>query len=182
MNTPTIILIAAVLILVLCTIIGLYNSFVSHRNKVEEAFALMDVYLKKRHELIPSLVATVKGYMAHEAGTLESVVRARGTAGSRDSQLEAESDITKALGNIFVVAEKYPGLKASEGFEQLHTQLKAVECDIESARRYYNGSVREFNTKIQTFPNNVIANALGYRPLKMFEAAPAERNPMNVEV
>lgn len=181
MNTPAIIFIVLVLILAVC-IIGMYNSFVSLRNKVEEAFALMDVYLKKRHELIPNLVETIKGYMVHETSTLESATKVRETAGSRGSQIDAESSISKALGNIFVVAEKYPELKANQGFEKLHEQLKTIECDIENARRYYNGSVREFNTKIQTFPNNVIANAFGYRPMKMFEANATERTSVNVNL
>lgn len=174
------IILVAVLGILAAGIIFMYNKFISLRNKVEEAFALMDVYLKKRYELIPNLVAAIKGYMDHEATTLEKVVKARANATNRGSQLDAESDISQNLGSIMIVAEKYPALKANEGFEQLHKQLKEIECDIESSRRYYNGSIREYNTTIQTFPNNLIASALHFGPMKMFEATSAERNSVNV--
>lgn len=181
MDIISIIIIAVVLVLAV-GVICLYNNFVSLRNKVEEAFALMDIHLKKRHELIPNIVETIKGYMAHEAGTLSGVVQARKDADNRGSQLEAEGGISQALGNIMIEVEKYPNLKASEGFVKLHSELIDVEYEIECSRRYFNGSIREFNTKIQTFPNSIIANAFGFRPMKMFEAAPMERKSVNVDL
>lgn len=181
MDILTLIAIGAILVVAVGVII-LYNNFVSLRNKVEEAFALMDIHLKKRHELIPNLVETIKGYMAHEAGTLSEVAKARGEASSRDGQLDAEANISNAIGRAMITVEKYPELKASEGFVKLHSELIDVEYEIECSRRYFNGSIREFNTKIQTFPNSIIANAFGFRPMKMFEAAPMERKSVNVDL
>lgn len=174
MSTSTIL--AAVAALLLLVIFGIYNSLVKVRNKVEEAFATMDVYLKKRYDTIPNLVEVVKGYAKHEAETLIKVTQARSNATSRTDQLDQETQISSLLSQIMVTVEKYPELKADSHFLQLQSQLVQLEEDIASARRYYNGSVREFNNKVQTVPTNIIASLFGFKAMPMFEAKSSERN------
>lgn len=167
--TNIIFIVAVALIVVFC--IFVYNSLVQLSNKVKEAFSTMDVYLKQRFDLIPNLVDTVKAYAKHEADTLEELTTRRaGVATSDiDGQIEGEMRIGEALSRILVVAEKYPELKASENFLDLHKRIVKVEDDIAFARRYYNGSVRMYNDKCQMFPYNIIANIFGFKSKKMYE-------------
>lgn len=164
-----ILIVAVAIIFVFC--IFVYNSLIQLSNKVKEAFSTMDVYLKQRFDLIPNLVDTVKAYAKHEADTLEELTKRRaGVATSDiDGQIEGEMRIGEALSRILVVAEKYPELKANENFLDLHKRIVKVEDDIAFARRYYNGSVRQYNDKCQMFPYNIIANIFGFKSKKMYE-------------
>ena len=166
---PTITIIAVAIIIVFC--IFVYNSFIQLSNKVKEAFSTMDVYLKQRFDLIPNLVDTVKAYAKHEADTLEELTKRRAKVASNDidGKIDGEMRIGEALSRILVVVENYPQLKASENFLDLHKRLVKVEENIAFARRYYNGSVRQYNDKCQMFPYNIIANIFGFRAKKMYE-------------
>ncbi|MEM1410890.1 MAG: LemA family protein [Pseudomonadota bacterium] len=147
-----------------------YNRLVRQRNIVLAAWSDIDVQLQKRHELVPNLVATVKGYMRHEAEVLEQTTLARSAAPEGLAPLQAqESGLSRQLGRLFALSEDYPDLKASEGFQQLHSSLVAVEDDIQYARRYYNGAVRDNNNLVQSFPINLIAGPLGFRAAEFFE-------------
>lgn len=152
--------------------IGIYNRLVKLKNLVAEAWSGIDVQLKKRYDLIPNLVETVKGYAAHEKETLENVTRAR-TAAQQATTVEghqvAENQLNRALMNLIAVAERYPDLKANTNFLELQNMLGVVEGDIEKSRRYYNGNVREQNTLIESFPSNLIANAFGFVKSAFFE-------------
>ena len=167
--TTIIFIVAVALIVVFC--IFVYNSLVQLSNKVKEAFSTMDVYLKQRFDLIPNLVDTVKAYAKHEADTLEELTKRRAgvLAGDIDGQIEGEMRIGEALSRILVVVEKYPELKANENFLDLHKRIVKAEEEIAFARRYYNGSVRQYNDKCQMFPYNIIANIFGFRAKKMYE-------------
>jgi LemA protein len=179
-----IIVIVLIIILVIAFIV-MYNKFVRLRNVVEEAFSTMDVYLKKRFDLIPNLVETVKGYAAHERETLENVTSARSmiaSAGTPEARAEAENMLTGALRSLFAVAENYPQLRANENFLDLQNQLKLVENDIANARKYYNGSVRIFNTTTETFPSNIVAKIFNFTRKPMYEVSnEAERENVNVQ-
>ena len=176
MNT-TLIFIGVLVILILgivVWVISAYNGFISMRNKVEEAFATMDVYLKKRYDLIPNLVETVKGYAAHEAGTFEKVTAARNMAAgatSIEDKITGENMLQGALKSLFAVAEAYPDLKANLGFLDLQGQLKILEDDIANARKYYNAVVKIFNTMVEVFPSNILANIFGFKRKTMFEVS-----------
>ena len=167
--TTIIFIVAVALIVVFC--IFVYNSLVQLSNKVKEAFSTMDVYLKQRFDLIPNLVDTVKAYAKHEADTLEELTKRRADVATSDidGQIEGEMRIGEALSRILVVVEKYPELKANENFLDLHKRIVKVEDDIAFARRYYNGSVRQYNDKCQMFPYNIIANIFGFKSKKMYE-------------
>ena len=162
--------------------IAIYNKLVKLKNLVAEAWSGIDVQLKKRYDLIPNLVETVKGYAAHEKETLENVTRAR-TAAQQATTVEgqqvAEKNLNTALMNLIAVAERYPDLKANTNFLELQATLQTVEGDIEKARRYYNGNVREQNTLIESFPSNIVANLFGFVKSVFFELDnPAEKqNP-----
>ena len=159
-------------------IVQSYNSLVSTRNKCDEAFSTMDVYLKKRFDLIPNLVATVKGYAAHEAQTLEKVIQARNENPklSVDELSESENQITVAMRKLFALSESYPELKANENFVKLQEQLQDVEDKIQAARRFYNAGAKELNTKIKTFPTNLINNFVGhFKKREYFEVEEAEK-------
>jgi LemA protein len=164
-----ILIVAVAIIFVFC--IFVYNSLIQLSNKVKEAFSTMDVYLKQRFDLIPNLVDTVKAYAKHEADTLEELTKRRAgvLAGDIDGQIEGEMRIGEALSRILVVVEKYPELKANENFLDLHKRIVKAEEEIAFARRYYNGSVRQYNDKCQMFPYNIIANIFGFRAKKMYE-------------
>ena len=164
-----ILIVAVAIIFVFC--IFVYNSLIQLSNKVKEAFSTMDVYLKQRFDLIPNLVDTVKAYAKHEADTLEEITKRRAgvLAGDIDGQIEGEMRIGEALRRILVVVEKYPELKANENFLDLHKRIVKAEEEIAFARRYYNGSVRQYNDKCQMFPYNIIANIFGFRAKKMYE-------------
>ena len=149
-----------------------FNSFVSLKNKIKAAWSDIDVQLKKRHDLVPKLVDIVKGYTKHETSTLEKVTEMRTRAMNSVSvadKSQKESMLSGALKSIFAVAENYPDLKANQNFLELQKEIAKVEDDIQMARRYYNGSVKQFNTKIQTFPNLFIAQILGYKQENFFE-------------
>jgi len=181
----TIYVIIGVVVLLLVLLLVVYNSLVSLRNKVNEAFATMDVFLKKRFDLIPSLVEVVKGYARHETDVLEQVTRLR-TAVSRNDrsgQLAGEVRISDALKTIFVAVEAYPELKANHNFLTLQEQLAKMEDEISLSRRYYNGSVREYNNKCQMFPFNLIASLFGFKTAPMFSVnSDAERQAVNVNI
>lgn len=169
--------------LLLIYVLSVYNGLVKRNNIVTEAFATMDVYLKKRWDLIPNLVETVKGYAKHEEKTLEDVVRLRNSAydnHSEEGKLKANAELAKGIANMMMLAESYPDLKANQNFLDLSSQLAGIEEDIANARKYYNGAVRNFNDKVQMFPGNLIAGMFGFKAKPMFEAAEAEKN--NVEV
>ena len=177
-----IIIILLALILIYC--FSLYNSLVQLNNKVKEAFSTMDVYLKKRWDLIPNIVETVKGYAMHEKDTLEEVVKLRNSAYdsmSDDEKIMANQELTSGINKIMALAEAYPDLKASDNFKDLSNQLAKVEDDIANARKYYNGTVRLFNNKVEMFPSNIFAGMFGYKSKSMFEAASEERENVKVE-
>ena len=152
--------------------ISIYNRLVKLKTMVQEAWSSIDVMLKKRHDLIPNLVETVKGYATHERETFDSVTRARAAAMSANTIQEkeaAEKNLNQAMMNLNAVAEQYPDLKANTNFLQLQTELSALEGDIEKARRYYNGTVRENNILVDTFPSNFIANMFKFTKSAFFE-------------
>ena len=178
-------LIAILIVAIICWIIATYNKFVKMRNNVDEGFSTMDVYLKKRYDLIPNLVATVKGYAKHEAEALEKTIAARNMAhasGDITKQLQAEGAISGALKSLFAVTENYPELKANHNFLDLQNQLKVLEDDIASSRKYYNGVVKIYNTKREVFPSNIIANWFKFEKRPLYEvSAPEERENVKVE-
>ena len=164
-----------------------YNGLVSLKTQVAEAWSDIEVQMKRRYNLIPNLVETVKGYMSHERETLESVTRARGEAmanqGSPDAQARSENMLAGALKSLFALAENYPDLKANQGFLDLQDDLAEVEDKIQAARRYYNGSVRDLNVKIEQFPSNLVAQAFKFVQAGFFEldeADAAARQPVKV--
>lgn len=148
------------------------NSMIGSRNRVDEAWSGIDVQLKRRHDLIPNLVEAVKGYASHERATFENVTEARAAA-MRATGVEdvatAESALAGALGNLRVVAEQYPDLRATENFQQLQNNLNELEDEIQAARRIYNSNVQSYNTKIQIFPNSIVANTSGFEAREFFE-------------
>ncbi|GAA2582817.1 LemA family protein [Dactylosporangium fulvum] len=177
--------VAVLVILVLVWFVSAYNGLVKARNQVEASWAQIDVQLKRRHSLIPNLVETVKGYAAHERGTLDAVITARNVAvqvapQGPDRQAEAEGMLTQALGRIFALAEAYPDLKANQNFLQLQAELGNTEEKIAYARQFYNSAIQTYNQKIQTLPTNVVAGIGGFRPKPYFEASGGERADVNV--
>ncbi|MBQ8295232.1 MAG: LemA family protein [Clostridia bacterium] len=168
-------------------IISTRNGFVRLKNKLEEAWANVDVYLKKRYDLVPNLVATVKGYAAHESETLKAVVEARNASASATTpqdKMAAANGMSSSLRTLFTaVSESYPQLKADQNFLDLQKQLKSLEEEIESARRYYNGTVKAFNTKLEVFPANLVGNRMGadYKKRDYFELDDVSERK-NVEV
>lgn len=166
------IVIAGIVLLLIIYAISTYNLLVKLKNLCEEAWSSMDVFLKKRYDLIPSLVETVKGYAAHESETLNAVTAARAGAMQAtdvNQQEKAEKGLNKALVNLFAVAEQYPDLKANQNFLNLQDQLQSLENDIEKSRRYYNGTVRQNNIAIESFPSNLFANAFNFKKQSFFE-------------
>ena len=179
------IIVIVVVILIALFLIGAYNSMVRARNKVDEAWSGIDVQLKRRHDLIPNLVETVKGYAAHERETFQAVTDARARAMSASGPAQAgaaEGILSQALGRLFAVAEAYPQLRATENFQQLQAELTNTEDQIAAARRIYNGNVQAYNTKIQVFPNSIIAGMGGFTPREYFEIEdPGDREPVKVD-
>jgi len=164
----TVLIIAALLLL--AWVAWTYNRLVRLRNQVDEAWAGIDVQLQRRHELVPNLVATVKGYMKHESGVLERVTRLRGDPEmKREERASQESGLSRSIGRLFALAEDYPELKASEGFSQLHESLVEIEEQLQYSRRYYNGSVRDNNNLVEGFPSMLIARSFSFRPAVFFE-------------
>ena len=177
-------LVLLVVAAVIVAIIVIYNGLVRLRVQADNAWADIDVQLKRRHDLVPNLVEAVKGYAGHERGTLEAVVQARNQAVSATgpaAKAEAEGELTRALRQVFALAESYPQLRAAESFAQLQTSLGQIEDAIQNARRYYNAVVRDLNTRIAQFPSNFVANAFGFTPREFFElTSEGERQPPQV--
>jgi LemA protein len=182
-----VIVIVAIVLLLLLVLVLSYNGLIKTRNRVDNAWSQIDVQLKRRHDLIPNLVETVKGYAAHERGTLEAVTNARANAinasssGTVAEQAQAENVLSGALKSLFAVAEAYPDLKANQNFLQLQEEVTSTEDRIAYARQFYNDSVLNYNNKIQTFPRNVIANSFNFDKREFFEVAPEETGPVKVQ-
>lgn len=179
MGPVGIIILVVVIVLVIALIawlIGMYNGLQKLKNIVDEGWATIDVQLKKRYDLIPNLVETVKGYAKHESGTLEAVIAARNAAmtATGDGKLAAENALSGTLKSLFALQEAYPELKANSNFMDLQSQLKGVENELASARRYYNGTVKELNTKIDLFPTNLVAKMMKLQKRTYFELDSAE--------
>ena len=177
---PLIVIIVLVVLVVLFLVVA-YNGLVKRRNRTQEAWSQIDVELKRRHDLIPNLVETVKGYAAHESGTFEAVTNARaaavsaGASGNPAAVGQAENVLSQSLRSLFAVSENYPQLKAADNFRDLQEQLTATEDKIEFARRYYNTSARDYNIALQTFPRNLLAGTFGFHPVGFFEADESDR-------
>lgn len=177
-------IILGVLVVIVFLLIGMYNSLVQLRVRADNSWSDIDVQLKRRHDLIPNLVETVKGYAAHEKGTFENIAKFRSMAMQATAPADkaaAENQLTGALKSLFAVAENYPELKASEEFTQLQNSLSQVEDTIQNARRYYNAVVRDLNTKIQSFPTNLLAGMFGFQQKQFFEADAGDREPVAVK-
>jgi LemA protein len=176
-----------IILVVVIWFIASYNGFISLVNRAKEAWADIDVQLKRRYDLIPNLVNTVKGYAAHESQAFENVTKARSAAmGAQNigAKAVAEGELSGALSRLFAVAEAYPELKANQNFLGLQTELSDTENKIQAARRFYNGNVRDLNTKIQSFPSNIIANTFNIAKMDFFELGEADaaaRNPVEVK-
>jgi LemA protein len=160
----------SITLLLAAAVIWIYNQLVRNRNLVSEAWAGIDVQLQKRAELVPNLVQIVKGYSAHESSVFEEVARIRTTRdASVDVRARHETALSKSLGRLFALAEDYPDLKASKGFQQLHTNLVEIEDHLQYARRYYNGAVRDNNNRVESFPSNLIASSFKFTQAEFFE-------------
>ncbi|HEX9502769.1 MAG TPA: LemA family protein [Patescibacteria group bacterium] len=184
-----------ILILLVLGLIGIYNSLIQSRNRVDEAWSDIEVQLKRRYDLIPNLVNTVKGYAAHEQGTLDKVTEARAHATSitmDPTKLDAaqmakfqaaQGELSSALGRLLAVAEQYPDLKANQNFLNLQSNLTDTEDKIQAARRFYNGNVRDYNTKLQVFPTNMIAGLFHFTTRTFFDIDDKgpESQPVNVQ-
>lgn len=176
--------VAVIVLLLVIWPVAIYNSLVSLRTRIDNAWSQIDVQLNRRHDLIPNLVETVKGYASHERDTFEAVIKARNTAVAADSPqqaAEAENVITGALGKLFALSENYPDLKADANFRQLQEELTSTEDRIAYARQFYNDQVRNYNIKIQQFPAVIIANAASFTPREFFEVDAAAREVPKVE-
>lgn len=176
--------IGGVLLLIIIYALSTYNNLVGLNNKVKEAFSTMDVYLKKRWDLIPNIVETVKGYAKHESETLENVIKLRNSAYdnmSDNEKIKTNEALSSGINKIMALAESYPDLKANENFRDLSNQLTKIEDDIANSRKYYNGVVRIFNNKTEMFPSNIFAKLFGFKSKEMFEAAASERENVKVE-
>ena len=164
--------------------VSIYNGLVKLRNLVEEAFSTMDVYLKKRYDLIPNLVETVKGYAKHDSDTLEAVISARNKAASAntdEARIAAEGDLSQVMGRLFALTESYPDLKANTNFMDLQAQLQKIETEIAQSRKYYNGTVKTYNIKREVFPNNLFASMFGFHKKPLYEVTnEAERENVKV--
>jgi len=179
----TVIVIAVAVFLVLYVIVT-YNGLVRLRNRIQNAWAQIDVQLRRRYDLIPNLVETVKGYATHEKGTFEAVTEARANAINAQGpaeQAQAENMISGALKSLFAVSEAYPDLKANQNFLSLQEELSGTEGRISYARQYYNDSVLRMNTKIQSFPSNILAGMFGFKEHEYFEADDTSRGPVSVQ-
>ncbi len=181
--TGIIVLVVVVVVLAL-GLVGMYNGLITLKNRVEEAWSDIDVQLKRRYDLIPNLINTVKGYAAHEKEVFEKVTEARTramNAGSTQEKAEAENMLSDTLKSLFAVSENYPDLKANQNFLELQRELTDTEDKIMASRRFYNGNVRDFNTKIEVFPTNILAGILNFAKREFFEAAEGEKENVKVE-
>ena len=177
--------VVAVIIIIVIYAIVLFNSFASLDNKVKEAFSTMDIYLKKRWDLVPNLVEVVKSYAKHEKDTLEEITKLRGNIYddmSNDEKIKTNLKLNRDIDNIMLLVESYPELQASDNFKDLSDKLVKIEDDIANSRKYYNGTVRIFNNKVEMFPNNIFAKIFGYKSKPMFEAKISERENVDVKV
>lgn len=181
----TALIIVFILIIILALVFaGYYNRLIALRNRIDNAWSQIDVQLKRRYDLIPNLVETVKGYATHEREVFEKVTEARSraiAAGSVDEQSRAENQLTQTLRSLFAVAENYPELKANQNFLLLQEELSGTESKIAFARQFYNDTVYRYNTSIQSFPGNVVAGIFAFRERAYFEAEPESRGPVRVE-
>lgn len=176
--------IVLIAVIIICWAISVRNNFVRMRNTSEEAFATIDVYLKKRYDLIPNLVETVKGYAKHESRTLEEVIKARNNAASATTtaeKIEADAQLSNAIKSINIVAERYPDLKANINFQNLMNELRNIEAELANSRKYYNGTVKVFNTEKDIFPKSIIANSMKLEKFPYFELD-SEEERKNVKV
>lgn len=178
-------IILAVIILIIIYAFILYNNFISLDNKVKEAFSTMDVYLKKRWDLIPNLVETVKGYTKYEEETLTRVTKLRNTVYNEmttDERIINNEELSSDVSKIMALKEAYPELKANENFIDLSNKLTKIEDDIANARKYYNGTVRIYNNKVQMFPNNIFAKIFNYKTKRMFEASLEDKQNIRINL
>ena len=176
-------IVIGVIVLLVIWIMTVYNGLVAMRQRVNQAFSDIDVQTKQRHDLIPNLVETVKGYASHERGTLEAVVQARNAAitaqaGGVAAQAAAENVLSGALRQLFALSESYPDLKASQNFQQLQSELSDIENKIAAARRFFNNAVQEYNTAIQQFPAVLLADKLGFAPKDFFDVGVEQRKEL----
>lgn len=181
----TLYIIIGLIVIILVYVFITYNGLVKSSNFVKEAFSTMDVYLKKRWDLIPNLVEVVKGYAKHEKETIEKITALRTTAYetmSMDKKINVNEQLTQDLSRIMAISENYPDLKASQNFIELSHDLTKIEDEIANSRKYYNGTVRIFNNKIQMFPSNIVANLFGFHTANMFEANANEKNNVKVDL
>ncbi len=181
-----VIIVAVVVVLLILFVVVTYNGLVRTRNRIDNAFSQIAVQLKRRHDLIPNLVETVKGYAAHEKGVFESVTAARANAisaqtGPPQAQAQAENALSGALKSLFAVAEAYPDLKANQNFLNLQEELTSTEDKIAYSRQFYNDSVLGYNTRIQSFPANALAGMFNFTPREYFEGDPGEQGPVAVQ-
>ena len=178
-------IIITIIVLILIYFGVVYNSFVKLSNTVKEAFSTMDVYLKKRWDLIPNIVETVKEYAKHEKSTLKEIAELRNSTYdnmSTNEKVDVNNKLSQGINKLMAIAEAYPDLRANESFKDLSQQLTKVEDDIANSRKYYNGAVRIFNNKVQMFPSNIVAGMLGFKEQKMFEANEIERENVKVKL
>ena len=183
LGTIIIIIVAAVVILLAFYVIGTYNNLVNARNKVNDQFAQIDVQLKRRSDMIPNLVETVKGYAKHENSTLKEVIEARNkfqSATTPEEEMAASGDLNKALSRLMVLTESYPELKANENFLGLQADLKDCEEKIAYARQFYNDTVLSYMNKVEMFPSNVVASMFGFKEMKYFEISEGEKEAPKV--
>lgn len=178
--------IIGILVLAVIVVAGIYNSLVSRRNMVRNAFSSIDVYLRKRHDLIPNLVETVKAYATHEQETFTAVIEARNQAASgqlsESQRLQTETQIGSGVQRLFALSENYPDLRSNENFLNLQRNLTEIEEQISAARRAYNAAVLEINNAVETFPSNLFAAAFGFRQHDFFEAAPSARESVEIKM
>lgn len=179
-----VIIVLAVVVLLVLWLVSSYNGFVRLRNKSEEAFSAMDVSLKKRYDLIPNFVETVKGYAKHEQDTLQAVINARNmamNANSPEQKITNDNALSGTLKSLFALTESYPDLKANQNFLSLQNQLSRIEEEIAGSRRYYNGVVNKYNTKTEMFPGNILASLFGFKRKPLYEVnSEAERENVKV--
>lgn len=177
--------IIAILVLIIIYVLVSYNNFIKLDNKVKEAFSTMDVYLKKRWDLIPNLVETVKAYAKYEKDTLKEVIELRNNtydSMSDDKKIKTNEQLSSGINKIMALAESYPDLKANENFKNLSHELVKIEEEIANSRKYYNGTVRIYNNKVEMFPNNIVAGLFGYKAKTMFAASADERKNIKIEL
>ena len=179
----TIYIIMGLVIVIILYVFITYNKLVKYNNYVKEAFSTMDVYLKKRWDLIPNIVETVKGYAKHEKDTLKDIVTVRNgdyDKLSQDEKIKTNEQINRGISRLLALAENYPDLKANENFLSLQAELSGIEDEIAQSRKYYNAVVREFNDKVEMIPSNIVAKTLGYNSKEMFIAEESEKKSVKV--